>query len=380
MKLKTIMIVAATVLFSCIGIMALSPAVSEAVNVPLSTVVNYGVGSYLVAFALLNLAAVVSPGFAKRISQKSMVAAYTVALFNSDLVKNLWKNNKFLEFAVNEDKYVLGGSVVHRPVSGRRASYQTNRSVLPAQITHRSATDITYTLDEITTDPELITAKDFDELNYDMRMEVMEDHVNAIQEGVAENLLHRWASSTGTVAAVATQVRTSGSSVLRSASAPGASGLRKRLTLADMRAAALGMDNANIPEGERYALLTPTLIKDLMEDPEINKYDYDSLQNIADNNIPRIASFNILKRSTVLVYDNTGTPVLKAIGAATATDDNAAGILWQRNQVSRAKGTVRAFAETDKPEYYGDVMSTLCRVGGRIVRAEGVVVIIESAA
>lgn len=330
----------------------------------------------------VTIAAVSPAARAKMLNQNTGLALFTVDLFSADLVKNLWPDGSFINNAVDESKFVTGGAVVHRPKFINRTGYKTNRSVYPANITHRSAIDITYTLDEITTDPEHITNKDINELNYDHRMEVLADHIKALNFAVPLNLLHRWNSSPDNLAYKAKQVRTTGASVASHLS--GTSGNRLKLTLADVQKAKNLMNDAGIPMEGRFMYLDTYMHDQLKSDTVIANTvgGYNQTYDLKDGLLMQIEGFKIIVGSLDLAvrYDNTATPVLKDLDAVNASTDNAVAFCWQKDQVTRANGYVKAFADTDRAEYYGDICSTLARVGGRILREEGVVAIIQTAA
>ena len=78
-----------------------------------------------------------------------------------------------MAFAMNADSFVLAGKVVHIPNAGNKPGVQKNRSSLPATITQRTDIDITFPLDEFTSDPVKITNAEKYELSYDKRESVI---------------------------------------------------------------------------------------------------------------------------------------------------------------------------------------------------------------
>jgi hypothetical protein len=98
-----------------------------------------------------------------------------------------------------------------------------------------------------------------------------------------------------------------------------------------------------------------------------------------------IAGITLLKRSSVLVYDNTGTPVIKTIndvgtptGAAT---DNMGILVISESYVTKALGTIDVFENNKVAEYFGDILSVMVPFGASKMRTsgEGIVSIIQSA-
>ena len=119
--------------------------------------------------------------------------AVNVEIWQKDIVENLFKNNEFIMNSIDESQYVLAGSVVHIPQAGAPSKAERNRANLPATITNRKDTDVTYALDEITTDPRFIPDADKSELSYDKRMSCIEEDLAAIKEVAANAMLYRWA-------------------------------------------------------------------------------------------------------------------------------------------------------------------------------------------
>jgi hypothetical protein len=296
-----------------------------------------------------------------------MTAGIQVEIWERDIVGNLFKNNDFLLQAYNADQYVLQGKVVHIPQAGGLQNVVKNRNALPATVTQRTDVDITYPLDEYTSDPFLISNAETVELSYDKRMSLMTETISALRQTVADTILINWAPSNGFQL-----LRTSGGAAAKTAAAytPGATGVRKTLSVLDVIAAQAALDGQNIPDDDRYALLDAQMYSQLLAELSQTQYrDFASGQDLARGIIGEMYGFKFYKRSSVLVYD--GTPVPKPYGAAGAATDNAASLFWQKNSLERALGEVKMFERMNDPQYYGDVYSVLLRMGGRIRRNDG---------
>jgi len=291
------------------------------------------------------------------------------------MVENLFKANRFLQYCFRADQFVLAGKIVHIPVAGSKANVVKNRSSLPATIAQRTDTDITYALDEFTTDPILITNADQVELEYDKIANVMTDHQQGLEELVGDDILIKWCSSTGGSTTTATIIRTTGGAV--PAHMPSATGNRKKFIKEDLKAAQTQLNKNNVPKEDRYAIASSEMISQLQEDPDLVKRDFGKELDLPEGAIGKLYGFWIIDRSYVVTYNNT--PAVKALGAAAAATDNDAVICYQKNQVEAALGEVKFFENLDSPENYGDVYSGLLRAGGRIRRATGVVVIVQDA-
>src|SRR5579859_3396187 len=124
-------------------------------------------------------------------------AGIQVEIWERDIIGNLFKNNDFLLQAYNADQYVLQGKVVHIPQAGGLQNVVKNRNALPAAVTQRTDVDITYALDEYTSDPFLISNAETVELSYDKRMSLMTETIQALRQTVADTILINWAPSNG---------------------------------------------------------------------------------------------------------------------------------------------------------------------------------------
>ena len=290
------------------------------------------------------------------------------------ILGNLFKGNDFMNLAFNADQYVLAGSVVHIPQAGAKATVVKNRSSLPATVILRTDTDVTYALDEYTTDPTLIKEAEKVELSYDKINSVLGEHMDGLRETTGDNLIYNWRPT------VAGQIlRTTGGDV--TAHLPSATGNRKKFVKEDLQKARTLLNKQNIAKEERYALISSDMFDQIMSDADLIKRDYAGEMDMKNGVIVKLFGFNIIERSSTLVYDNTGTPVPKAVGAAGAATDNDSVICWQKNAVERALGTVDFFEDVKSPLYFGDVYSALLRMGGRKRRTngEGVVAIVQAA-
>lgn len=290
--------------------------------------------------------------------------AVNVEMWRPDIIESLFKANPHIRHAFDADEYVVGGSIVHIPQAGTPGNVERNRTILPAPIVKRADTDLTYVLDEYTTDPKLITDIDKKELSYDKRQSVISEEAGNLIEFVGNDLLYKWAVNVP----AANKILSTGSTA--AATAPGATGNRKIVTEADIRKAKILLDKQNVPIDGRYLCLTPDALDHLMSDNNL-KYAFQQVVDLPEGTIGRLYGFNLLQRSSVIVQSDGGTSgTVKLPEAATATTDDVACLFWQQNMVERAMGTVEIFDNPRQAPYFGDLVSFLVRMGGRNRRAD----------
>jgi len=321
----------------------------------------------------LAVSAVVSllPG----LPQNAFGMALQVEVWEKDIVGNLFADNSFLSKAYNADMYVLAGKVVHIPQAGAASGVVKNRTDLPATVVKRADAEVTYALDEYTTNPTLIEDAATVELSYSKRNSVIMEDKASLMQSVAQEFIYKWSP---TVAI--SQLRTNGAAV--EAHLPDATGYRMAMTLEKVNEAASIMNARDIPQEGRYALIDSKMYDQLIAQMSANAHrDFLSGLDPLRGVIGKYGGFDFYMRSTAARYDNATLPVPIAPGTDGEATDNAAAIFWQENSVERALGQVKAFDKSQDPQFYGDVLSFLIRAGGRIRKSTqyGVVAVIQAA-
>ena len=280
-------------------------------------------------------------------------------IWQRTIIEGLFADNTFLAKAVNDDMYVNEGKKVHIPNAGAPAGVVLNRSELPATAGKRIDQDVDYTLNELTTNPILIPYADMVELSYNKRNSVIDQDRKQIIFYAAEALLKAWLPDADK------RVKTTGQAT--AAWTPSATGLRKKITPADVAALQLQMNADNVPQTERYLLLDANMYQQLLEGmTQTQAIGFFQAADVKRGVMGMLYGFEVMVRSTVYRFAADGT--LKDIAADGAATDYAGGLAWQRDSLSRALGEVIMFDRVDDPLYFGDVYSFLVRVGGAIRR------------
>ena len=347
-----------------IGLLLFNIVVASLLAVAMGAPAVFGVGIGLLS------------GFMPGLPSGAFGMAVQKEIWENDIVPSLFADNSFLKFAYNADQYVLAGKVVHIPQAGAAVGTTKNRTTLPGVIVQRTDVDVTYALNEFTTDPVLISNAETVELSYDKRTSVTAEMRSNMNQAVALDMLHNWAPTNPI-----SILRTSGAAV--PAHLDGATGNRMALTMNDFRAVNKLFNKQNIPTSDRYALLDADMYDQLLSSMTPTQYrDFMALVDPATGAIGKFMNFTIFQRDKVLKYDNgvgTGCAPLDWTLPGNATD-NAAALFWHVNSVERAIGTVNFFERIADPTYYGDIYSYLLRAGGRIRRndSKGVAVIVQS--
>lgn len=294
-------------------------------------------------------------------------------IWMNTIVEGLFADNSFVSKAVNADLFVNQGRTVHIPNAGAPSKVEKNRADLPAQVKVRTDKDLTFDLDEYTTDPVRIPHAETVELSYNKRNSVIgQDRAKLIEE-VSNAFTYYWAP------AATNAIRTTGAGV--AAHTVGATGLRKAFNKNEVSRAMELFNTQDVPQEGRYMLLDAKMYSQLLDSmTEKEQTAFHNLADIPNGIIGKLYSFNIMMRSKALRY--TGAGAKKEWSTAGAATDNAAALAWWDQAVCRALGEVVVFDNPGNATYYSDILSFLVRAGGRPMRdgVEGLVAIIQDTA
>lgn len=332
----------------------------------------------MVAVPLLSVALFVAMAFTRKHAGQRpdvVVSGVDVEIWINMIIDKLFVDNSVLTKVFREDDRVLGGAVVHIPQAGANAGGVKNRTVFPAGAVTRTDTDITYPLDVYTTNPVHIADAEQMQISYDKMASVMIDQIEWLDQAITDDALYAWAGvGAGQI------VRTSGAASADNL-APSATGTRKIMTVKDFKKAMVMLNKQNASKAGRIALLDSDMLGELMDDPMLQARDVAKEADYKEGRVARLLGFDIMERSTITLYDNTGTPVKKAVGATGATTDNKSSLFFQRDAVTLALGEKKFYANEADALYYGSVYSALLKAGCRQRRADGkgIVSMVQSA-
>ncbi len=329
-----------------------------------------------VAVPMLSAALFTVMAFTRKAEKRDVVAhGVDVEIWVNMIVDKLFADNSILTKVLREDDRVLGGAVVHIPQAGANVGGEKNRTVFPAGAVRRADTDIVYPLDVYTTNPHHIPDAEQMQISYDKMASAMVDQIEWLDGSITTDALYAWAGvGAGQIA------RTSGADSAENL-APGATGTRKVMTVKDFKRAMVLLNKQNASKTGRFALLDSDMLGELMDDPMLQARDVAKEADYKEGRVARLFGFDIMERSEITVYDNTGVPVKKAVGAVGAATDNKSSLFFQKDSLCLALGEKKFYANEGDALYYGDVYSALLKAGARQRRADGkgIVSLVQSA-
>lgn len=287
------------------------------------------------------------------------------------IVENFFPDNSFATKSIDDSLFV-SNKTVHIPNAGAPSGVEINRTNKPASVKQRTDQDLTYDMDELTTNPIYIPNIDTVELSYDKRQSILWNDRMELQKNAHQNLLYRWINEDIIVETVG-ESRTAHTTEK-------ATGNRKKLTKETILSLMTKFNQDDVPTEGRYILLDSCMYADLLEDlTEKELSAFLASANAQQGTLGHLYGFDIMQRSQVLRM--TSAKKLSKWSEEGTTGELAAGLAWQYQCVSRAMGEVKMFDSTDNPLYYGDIYSFLMRMGGSRRRwdKKGVATIVEAA-
>lgn len=241
------------------------------------------------------------------------------------IVEGLWADNTFASRSTDHSGFV-NDKTVHVPNAGAAPNVEKNRTSLPASITTRTDIDLTYQMNEFTTDPIRIPHAEQVELSYDKRESVIRETRAKLFDAVYKDLLASWVGGAAPLTAGTTVKET-------------------------VKAAKLKMDKDLVPVEGRYMVLEPETYNDLLEELGDNaQVHFLSGADPVRGTLGRWMGFDFYMRDI---------------------DGTKKGFAWWDKAVSRALGEVVFFDDERNPTYYSDIFSFLVRAGGSPLRRDG---------
>lgn len=285
--------------------------------------------------------------------------AITPEVWKTDLEENLFPSNEFYQQSVDDSPFLVGNKTIHIPQAGAKPGVKKNRTQLPATVSQRTDVDVTYDIDEWTTDPIVLQHTEEIERSYNKRQSILRNHQNTLNQRIADEFAYIWAPTKAEHI-----VRTTGSS----RTAYRGTGTRNAVAKDDLIELNRLMNRQDIPKEGRYLLIPADLEADILGIADFMEAQRYGQSNIAQGAVARLYGFDIFVRSLSVVYDDSATPQRKSPDAAEAGTDNLAILAYQSEKVAKAEGSIEVFEDENDPTYYGDIFSALVRAGGRKTR------------
>lgn len=258
----------------------------------------------------------------------------------------------------------VNNDILHFPSAGIDPNVLINNTTYPIAIVGREDQDNEIPLDKFETENTLVRRPDAIEYSYDKLESVIRQHRSTLQASTARKAIHAYAPSEDTNDTPL--VLTTGATV----------GGRKRMTFDDLLTLKERFDNALIPLEDRYIVLHPSHVSDLLrEDVKLFK----ELTDIKDGEPIRFAGFGCFHFPFMPTYQASGGNYEKVAFADQQTQQFAS-VAFYKHEVMKADGEIYMYARYDDPEERGTIVGFDKRFIAMPIRNKGIGAIISATA
>lgn len=259
---------------------------------------------------------------------------------------------------------LVDNDMLHFPSAGIDPKVLINNSTYPIKIVGREDEDNAILLDKFETENTLVRRPDAIEYSYDKLDSVIRQHRSTLQTTTARKAAHAFAPSKDTNETPL--VLTTGA----------ASRGRKRITFEDLLALKERFDDALIPLEDRYIILHPRHVTDLLlEDVKLFK----ELTDIKGGEPTKFAGFGCYQFPFMPTYKASGENWEKVAYNDEQTQQFSS-VAFYAHEVMKADGEIYMYARYDDPEERGTVVGFDKRFIALPIRGKGVGAIISATA
>jgi hypothetical protein len=305
--------------------------------------------------------------FKKSFTAGSLAFALQTEVWVADIQEKLYYGNEFLFLAQDHSQFIEN-KTVHVPQAGNSPNVVKNRTAVNTDPIQRTDSEITYDLDNYTTDPILVKSIEDLQVSYAKRQSVLSSHIATLSDTIATSTLQKWAVTVSNTHVLRTTGANTGT--LPNATA---TGTRLKTTKEDIARASARMDLDKIPAQERYMVMPASMFYDLFTDSDLVRSRATiNADMLSKGVIAELFGFNIIKRGEVVKYTSAGTNTLIASGVADAATDCAGAVGFSRFMTSQALGAIKVYANEGDAQKYGDVFSAEVNHGAHYLRPNNI--------
>lgn len=281
----------------------------------------------------------------------------------NQILSGFYPDDSFLQKVVNYSEFVENDRL-HIPAAGIDPKVLIDNTTYPIKVVERDDEDNEIPLAKFETENTLVRRPDAIEYSYNKLESVIGQHRATLRKSVAMKAAHAYAPSADTTDTPV--ILTTGAAVNG----------RRRMTFADILTLKERFDEAEIPLTDRYIILHPKHVSDLLlEDIELFK----DLTNIKDGEPHKFAGFGCYQFAQMPTYKTVGGKLTKVPFADAATTQFAS-VAFYAKEVMKADGDVYMYASVDDPKERGTIVGFDKRFVALPIRGKGIGAIVSDLA
>lgn len=277
------------------------------------------------------------------------------------ILEGFYPDDSFLQKVVNYSEFVENDRL-HIPSAGIDPNVLINNTTYPIKTVDRSDGDNEIELDKFETENTIIRRPEAIEYSYSKLESVIRQHRATLRKSVAMKAIHAYAPGEDT----------SETPVVTTTGLAGG-GNRKRLTFEDILTLKERFDDAEIPLEDRYIVLHPKHVSDLLlEDLKLFK----DITSIKDGEPFKFAGFGFYSFSQMPTYQSING-VLKKIPFANEKSTQFASVAFYAKEVMKADGETFMYSSVDDPKERGTIVGFDKRFVALPIRQKGIGAIVS---
>jgi len=251
----------------------------------------------------------------------------------SQILENFYPDDSFLNKTLNFSEHV-DNNKIHVPSAGIDPKVLINNTTYPISVVGRDDENHAISLHKFETENTLVRRPDVIEYSYDKLESVIRQHRSTLRKSVSMKAIHAFAPTED--GAKTPVIETSGDNI----------GGRKRMVLDDILTLKERFDDAEIPIEERYLVLHPRHVSDLLrQDIKLFK----DIMNIKDGEPMKFAGFGMFTFAHMPTYRGKSGELKKVAFDETATV-KFSSVAFYAKEVMRADGEIHMYATVDDPK------------------------------
>jgi hypothetical protein len=290
----------------------------------------------------------------------------------AQLEKEVWVNqiqegfypdSSFLKYGKDFSEFV-NNNAINMAEAGVDPVVMINNTTYPIGVVQRLDTPIRIELDKFETENTLVRRPEVIQLAYAQLESVIMGHRNQLMAKTAEKAAHAYAPDKDSP--YTPVISTTGS----------ANGTRKTITFDDILSLKERFDNMEIPVEERYLVLHPSHVTDLIR---LDVKGFKDITDIVNGQPKRFVGFGILQFSRMPLY-NLDTMEKLPWGAGGALNYSFASFAFQAGEVMKADGEIFMYSTENDPKERATIVGFDKRFIAVPIRNKGIGSIVSSLA
>ncbi len=274
------------------------------------------------------------------------------------IMEGFYPNDLFLNKVTDFSQFVENNRL-HIASAGIDPKVLVNNTTYPIGVVQRTDQDNEIVLDKFETENTLVRRPETIEYSYDKLESVIGQHRATLRKTAAMKAIHAFAPAENTDNTPV--IETTGLTYEG----------RKRLRYIDILTLKERFDNAEIPLEERYLVLHPKHVTDLLlEDIELFK----ELTNIKNGEPLKFAGFGCFSFSKMPTYTNQ----FKKVAFSQENTEQFSSVAFQSKEVMKADGDIYMYANVDDPRERGTIVGFDKRFVAMPIRGKGVGAIVSA--